>query len=28
VPQVTVVCQNINSSEGNVIFGAHDHFLT
>ncbi len=28
VPQVTVVCQNVNSSEGNVIFGAHDHFLT
>ncbi|QOX78934.1 23S rRNA (uracil(1939)-C(5))-methyltransferase RlmD [Trichlorobacter lovleyi] len=28
VPQVAVVCQNINSSEGNVIFGAHDHFLT
>ena len=28
VPQVAVVCQNVNSSEGNVIFGAHDHFLT
>lgn len=28
VPEVTVVCQNVNSSEGNVIFGAHDHFLT
>lgn len=28
VPQVTVVCQNVNSSEGNVIFGPHDHFLT
>lgn len=28
VPQVVVVCQNVNSSEGNVIFGAHDHFLT
>ncbi|MDK9718770.1 MAG: 23S rRNA (uracil(1939)-C(5))-methyltransferase RlmD [Trichlorobacter sp.] len=28
VPQVKVVCQNVNSSEGNVIFGAHDHFLT
>lgn len=28
IPQVTVVCQNVNSSEGNVIFGPHDHFLT
>ncbi|MDD2501373.1 MAG: 23S rRNA (uracil(1939)-C(5))-methyltransferase RlmD [Geobacter sp.] len=28
VPQVKVLCQNVNSSEGNVIFGAHDHFLT
>lgn len=28
VPNVTVVCQNVNSSEGKVIFGAHDHFLT
>lgn len=28
VPEVAVVCQNVNSSEGNVIFGAHDHFLT
>lgn len=28
VPQVSVVCQNVNSSEGNVIFGSHDHFLT
>jgi len=28
VPQVVVTCQNVNSSEGNVIFGAHDHFLT
>jgi 23S rRNA (uracil1939-C5)-methyltransferase len=28
VPQVTVLCQNVNSSEGNVVFGAHDHFLT
>jgi len=28
VPQVTVVCQNVNSSDGNVIFGVHDHFLT
>lgn len=28
VPQVVVVCQNVNSSEGNVIFGPHDHFLT
>jgi len=28
VPQVAVVCQNVNSSEGNVIFGAHDHFLS
>jgi len=28
IPQVVVVCQNVNSSEGNVIFGAHDHFLT
>ncbi len=28
LPQVSVVCQNVNSSEGNVIFGAHDHFLT
>ena len=28
IPQVVVVCQNVNSSEGNVIFGSHDHFLT
>ncbi len=28
VPQVRVICQNVNSSEGNVIFGSHDHFLT
>lgn len=28
VPQVSVVCQNVNPSEGNVIFGPHDHFLT
>lgn len=28
VPQVVVTCQNVNSSEGNVIFGPHDHFLT
>jgi 23S rRNA (uracil1939-C5)-methyltransferase len=28
IPQVAVVCQNVNPSEGNVIFGAHDHFLT
>lgn len=28
VPQATVLCQNVNSSEGNVIFGPHDHFLT
>ncbi len=28
VPQVVVVCQNVNSSEGNVIFGPHDHFIT
>lgn len=28
IPQVVVVCQNVNSSEGNVIFGTHDHFLT
>lgn len=28
LPQVAVVCQNVNSSEGNVIFGPHDHFLT
>lgn len=28
LPQVVVVCQNVNTSEGNVIFGAHDHFLT
>lgn len=28
IPQVKVVCQNVNSSEGNVIFGSHDHFLT
>ena len=28
IPQITVVCQNVNPSEGNVIFGSHDHFLT
>ena len=28
LPQVTVVCQNVNSSEGNVIFGPNDYFLT
>lgn len=28
VPEVTVVSQNVNSSEGNVIFGPHDHFIT
>lgn len=28
VSQVSVVCQNENSSEGNVIFGPYDHFLT
>lgn len=28
LPQVSVVCQNVNSSEGNVIFGPYDHFLT
>lgn len=28
VPEVAVVCQNVNASEGNVIFGANDHFLT
>lgn len=28
MPKVTVLCQNVNTSEGNVIFGAHDHFLT
>jgi len=28
LPKVTVVCQNVNSSEGNVIFGPNDYFLT
>ncbi|MEI6214511.1 MAG: 23S rRNA (uracil(1939)-C(5))-methyltransferase RlmD [Desulfuromonadales bacterium] len=28
VPEIEVVVQNVNSSEGNVIFGASDHFLT
>ena len=28
VPEVTVVAQNVNSSEGNVILGDKDHFLT
>ncbi len=26
--EITVICQNVNSSEGNVIFGAHDHFIS
>ena len=28
VPEVTVICQNVNSSEGNVIFGSQDHFIS
>ena len=28
MPQVKVICQNLNNSEGNVIFGASDRFLT
>ena len=28
VPEVDVVVQNVNGSEGNVIFGHKDHFLT
>lgn len=28
VPDVEVIAQNINSSEGNVIFGQKEHFLT
>ncbi|HEY5975745.1 MAG TPA: 23S rRNA (uracil(1939)-C(5))-methyltransferase RlmD [Geobacteraceae bacterium] len=28
VPEVSVVAQNVNPSEGNVILGAHDLFLT
>ncbi len=28
VPQVKVVCQNVNSSDGNVIMGPNDHFIT
>ena len=28
LPQVVVVCQNVNSSEGTVIFGNRDYFLT
>lgn len=28
MPKVTVLCQNVNTSEGNVVFGTHDHFLT
>lgn len=28
VPEVTVIAQNVNASEGNVIFGEKDHFLT
>lgn len=28
LPEVTVVAQNVNSSEGNVIMGPTDHFLT
>ena len=28
IPEVEVMAQNVNSSEGNVIMGATDHFLT
>lgn len=28
LPQVAVICQNVNSSEGTVIFGNRDYFLT
>lgn len=28
VPEVTVAVQNVNPSEGNVILGEHDHFIT
>jgi 23S rRNA (uracil1939-C5)-methyltransferase len=28
VPEVAVVVQNVNASEGNVVFGEHDHFLS
>ncbi len=28
VPQVAVVCQNLNSTEGNLVFGTKDHFIT
>lgn len=28
VPEVTVVAQNVNASEGNLILGSQDHFLT
>jgi len=28
VPEVEIVVQNVNASEGNVILGQHDHFLT
>jgi 23S rRNA (uracil1939-C5)-methyltransferase len=28
IPEIQVVAQNVNSSEGNVILGAHDHVLT
>ncbi len=28
VPEVTVVCQNVNSSAGNVIMGDRDYFVT
>lgn len=28
MPQVTVLCQNVNASDGNAIFGPHDHFLS
>lgn len=28
VPEVTVIAQNINSSQGNVILGQKDHFVT
>ncbi len=28
LPEITVICQNVNSSEGNVIFGTSDHFIS
>lgn len=28
IPQITVLCQNVNQSEGNLIFGPNDHFIT